>query len=171
MKTLIKARYVALLLLCILFQAALAQQPEENRTASDKAQFSSDQKISNLRIADKGQTVLIEIHTTKATNAQTLPEQPKFSELTVTKISINIDGKEILVPKSAVDYLVDVNRCSIKRDRNGWALSIDGRDGAYGYLAVIYFDREQVRRRAMYADVNQSHMTEEIRYMPPDVIN
>jgi hypothetical protein len=139
--------------------------------ASDNTQFSIDNPTTTLKTSDKGRTVLISISTSPAKESEHSTDHPKFSGLVITSIKINVEGKDILIPKSAVDYLVDVNRCSIKRDKNGWALSIDGRDGAYGYVAVIYFNRDRVQRRAMFADANRSHMTEEIKYMPPEVIN
>ena len=156
-------KVTAILLLSVLSGSTFA--------ASDSAQFSIDNPTTNLKISDKGRTVLISISTSPATKSEASTDHPKFSGLVITRININVDGNEILVPKSAVDYLVDVNRCSIEREKNGWTLSIDGRDGAYGYMAVIYFNRDRVQRRAMFADANRSHMTEEIKHMPPEVIN
>lgn len=162
---------VALFLSIGLFPFAQGQQVEREIAISDRAQFSLENTTTKLRIAEKKLTVLVEIITAKKIESDPLPEQPKFSGLAVKQIAITINNRNVIVPKSATDYLFDVNRCFIRRDRNGWALSIDGRDGAYGYMAVIYFDHSRVLRRAMFTGADQSRLTEEIRYMPPDIIN
>lgn len=164
-------RWFLTIFLCGCFQLAEGQAHDDDIYVSDKAQFSLDENITRLKLVDGG-AVYVEIGSVaKNRSDSTLSsEQPKFSDISIIQISISVNGKRVIVPKSAIDYLIDVNRCSIKHDKSGWALSIDGRDGAYGYFAVIDFDKTRVRRRAIYSDATKSHLMEETKYMPPPIL-
>jgi hypothetical protein len=86
------------------------------------------------------------------------------------QLSILVDGDEVEVPKSAFADLGDIVSVEVSRDGDNFALTIEGGDAAYSYLARLIFDKHRVLERRLYPGEFREHLAEDTRYYPGLVI-
>jgi hypothetical protein len=70
----------------------------------------------------------------------------------------------LLVPSSVFADLVDPNEASLTREGTAIILSIQGGDGAEGYIVRAYFDAQMIRRRTLSSLLMPDKPTEDTRY-------
>jgi hypothetical protein len=79
-------------------------------------------------------------------------------------IGISIDGKKVIVPRSAFADLADLNDADIKVTKSGWIIDLGGGDGAESYIVHIYFDTNSVKRRTVFSGMDPESVLEETTY-------
>src|SRR3989442_8625840 len=75
-----------------------------------------------------------------------------YSEVSlIQRMSISVDGRSVVVPRSAFTDLFNVRKAWLIVEKGSFVLSVGGADGADLYLARTYFDSRVVHRRAVDA--------------------
>ena len=86
------------------------------------------------------------------------------------QLSILVDGDEVDVPRSAFADLGDIVSVEVSRDGDNFALTIEGGDAAYSYLARLIFDKHRVLERKLYPGEFRDYLVEDTHYFSVPVI-
>lgn len=88
-----------------------------------------------------------------------------FKELSVVReMTISVNNHRVFVPPSAYGTLFALNTASVRLDGQSFVLRVEGADGAYSYVSLIYFDAKRVNMRKVYSGMDLESPIEVTRY-------
>jgi hypothetical protein len=149
--------------LCILLAFALNTQAANQPTGH---RYFKNYPTSWTEIAPKGQTVFIASSKKDNINVRVVikKQSNKNCDCNYYSIDILVNGEEILIPESLYCSLKDLTRGKVFIDETIIILMLEGGDTSTAYYKKIEFDREHVKRWAVYVDddsLSQDSIVEE----------
>jgi hypothetical protein len=151
---------------CTLFCASLFTACAFPLLASAQAQnqiaASGTTLLSATLLKEK---VTVEIHTVKLEGPclETYPAGREwmgqgFKQLSVVDdITASVNNHRVPVPPSAYWALFAPHSASLRLNRESFVLRIEGADGAYSYISLLYFDGKEVKLQKVYSGMYPSH--------------
>jgi hypothetical protein len=88
----------------------------------------------------------------------------------VTHLSITVNGKQILVLRSAFADLADIGTMELSSVVGLSVLTLTGGDASEAYTAKLFFDNHRVRKREVFAK-EAGALLEKTTYSTPTVLN
>lgn len=142
------------------------------------------QTVEWLSVTSKGETLIRKIldrstvqikittHEVNIGNASDgWPEKPsnsctysRYPCSLVDDISISINEKNILIPRSVFSNLSDLNRVRVSKVKQSFLLVIEGGDASESYITKIVFDNRQVRRQTFSSALFPNKISTEIKF-------
>lgn len=126
---------------------------------------------ANFMLKDGPTIIKVEVRTVEmmvASNA--IPPDVSSIMPVASKIIVNVNGRDIFVPRSVYADLIDIKNGHLKNGDKWWVFCVTGGDGSETYTVNIYFDRKQVRRRIKFSGLNEDIPIELTVYPPLQVI-
>lgn len=92
-----------------------------------------------------------------------------YTKSGVVQLRISVDGRDLFIPYSLAACLWGPDRARLEQTKDDvLRLTLVGGDGFTGYLLVVEFDRQRVRRRTIEDEVS-GHPAEETIYRQDEV--
>ena len=129
---------------------------------------------STLHAKMGGKSLEITFRTVQVKNSDPLfPVEPDYAKevSVIQRMTINIGGQSLFVPRSAFADLFNPRKASIALDKGAFVLSIVGADGADLYLVRVYFNAARIYRRMVYGAFDSKNAAEDTRYRKGEVLD
>lgn len=82
----------------------------------------------------------------------------------IEDMAISVNGHDVPVPLSAYATFLSPHFASLRLDRGSFVLRIEGADGAYTYINLLYFDATGVNEKKVYSGMYPIHPIEVTHY-------
>jgi len=134
----------------------------------------ASQGVTTLTDSSARARVKVEIKTHEIDIGKPSDNYPKSKESSCTyskypcslveNIKVFVGGNQVFVPRSAFADLADLNAAEVGLRTNGWVLALFGGDASEAYVARIYFNAKEVKRRVLVSALSPNIPLEETTY-------
>lgn len=88
----------------------------------------------------------------------------RFPCSVLDEVALKVDGRGVVVPRSAFVDLGDVDKATLATAGNQFVLVLEGGDASEAYIAKVRFGQSRVAERAVYSAMETDAPLERTRY-------